>query len=351
MRAEIDAAVAFAEAASWPIPADATRGVTEDGAIDQAARVSTSPKPAPTYSHAFAEGVKEEMRRDPSIIVLGTDMLVRGGHWSQLTGVGQEFGPTRVFDTPISEAAMVAAGVGAAVTGLRPIVDLNFVDFAFGAMDEIINQAAKLRYMIGAEVPVVIRATAGIAGGAEQHNNSLDMWFAQTPGLHVAVPAFPADSKALIKTALRGSDPVVFLMHKKLTGFRGPVGGEDDLLEFGRAATVRAGTTMTIVAYGHMVHVALKAAEAVAAEGIDAEVIDLRTIMPLDMATIEASVRRTGRAMVVTDAPGLRLDRVGGRRRDPGVRVLVARCPGHAGRCAAYARAPQPAAPRHDRAR
>jgi acetoin:2,6-dichlorophenolindophenol oxidoreductase subunit beta len=257
----------------------------------------------PTYSQAFAEGVSEEMRRDPTIVVLGTDMRVRGGHWSQMTGIGQEFGPTRVFDTPISEAAMVAAGVGAAVTGLRPIVDLNFVDFAFGAMDEIINQAAKLRYMIGADVPVVVRATAGIAGGAEQHNNSLDMWFAQTPGLLVAVPAFPDDSKALIKTALRGQDPVVFLMHKKLTGFRGPVGGEDDLLEFGRAIVRRPGNTLTVVAYGHMVHVALKAAETLAAEGIDAEVIDLRTIMPLDLATVETSVRRTGRAMVVTDAP------------------------------------------------
>ncbi len=259
--------------------------------------------PLPTYSQGFADGVREEMRRDPTIVVLGTDLLVRGGHWSQIKGVGQEFGPTRVFDTPISEAAMVAAGVGAAVTGLRPIVDLNFVDFVFGAMDEVINQAAKLRYMIGAEVPLVIRATAGIAGGAEQHNNSLDMWFAQTPGLLVAVPAFPADTKGLIKTALRGRDPVVFLMHKRLTGFRGPVGGEDDLLEFGRAAIRRPGSALTMVAYGYMVHVALAAAETLAAEGIQAEVIDLRTLMPLDMETVAASVKRTGRAMVLTDAP------------------------------------------------
>ena len=259
--------------------------------------------PSPTYSQGFAEGVSEEMRRDPTIVVLGTDLLVRGGHWAQLKGVGQEFGPTRVFDTPISEAAMVAAGVGAAVTGLRPIVDLNFVDFVFGAMDEVINQAAKLRYMMGVDVPVVIRATAGIAGGAEQHNNSLDMWFAGTPGLLVAVPAFPADNKGLIKTALRGRDPVVFLMHKKLTGFRGPVGGEDDLVPFGRAVVRRPGSGLTIVAYGYMVHVALRAAETLDAEGIDAEVIDLRTLMPLDMATVETSVRRTGRAMVVTESP------------------------------------------------
>ena len=256
-----------------------------------------------TYSQAFADGVREEMRLDPTIIVLGTDLLVRGGHWSQIKGVGQEFGPTRVLDTPISEAAMMAAGVGAAMTGMRPIVDLNFIDFVFGGMDELINQAAKMRYMIGAQIPLVVRATAGIAGGAEQHNNSLDMWFAQTPGLLVAAPAFPADSKGLIKTALRGQDPVVFLMHKKLTGFRGPAGGEQDLLAFGRANRVRPGTTITIVAYGYMVHVALKAAEVLAADGIEAEIIDLRTLMPLDLATIETSIRKTGRAMVVTDSP------------------------------------------------
>jgi pyruvate/2-oxoglutarate/acetoin dehydrogenase E1 component len=159
--------------------------------------------------------------------------------------------------------------------------------------------------MIGADVPVVIRATAGVAGGAAQHNNSLDMWFAGTPGLLVATPAFPADTKGLIKTALRGRDPVVFLMHKRLTGFRGPVGGPDDLVEFGRASIRRPGTTLTIVAYGYMVHVALAAAETLAGEGIEAEVIDLRTLMPLDMATVEASVRRTGRAMVLSDAPVL----------------------------------------------
>lgn len=256
-----------------------------------------------TYSQGFAMGVREEMRRDPTIVILGTDLLVRGGHWAQLKGIGDEFGPGRVFDTPISEAAMVAAGVGAAVTGLRPIVDLNFVDFAFGAMDEAINQAAKLRYMIGADVPVVIRATAGIAGGGEQHNNSLDMWFAQTPGLLVAAPAFPADTKGLIKTALRGMDPVVFLMHKKLTGFRGDVGDDSELVPFGRASVRRTGAAVTLVAHGYMVHVALRAAEELAKEGTDVEVVDLRTLMPLDLETIERSVRKTGRAMVITDAP------------------------------------------------
>jgi acetoin:2,6-dichlorophenolindophenol oxidoreductase subunit beta len=259
--------------------------------------------PLPTYSQAYALGVREEMLRDPTIIVLGTDLLVRGGNWAQILGLGAEFGPTRIIDTPISEAAMVAAGVGAAITGLRPIVDLNFIDFVFGAMDEVVNQAAKLRHMIGADVPVVIRATAGVAGGAQQHNNSLDMWFAQTPGLLVATPAFPADAKGLIKTALRGKDPVVFLMHKKLNGFRGEAGGEDDLVPFGRAEIRRPGTDLTIVAYSYMVHVALRAANLLAESGISAEVVDLRTLMPLDMATVEVSVRRTGRAMVLTDSP------------------------------------------------
>ncbi len=256
-----------------------------------------------TYAQAYALGVREEMRRDETIVILGTDLLVRGGNWSQVRGLGEEFGPARILDTPISEAAMVAAGVGAAITGIRPIVDLNFVDFVLGAMDEVVNQAAKLRHMVGADVPLVIRATAGVAGGAQQHNNSLDMWFAQTPGLLVATPAFPADAKGLIKTALRGKDPVVFLMHKKLNGFRGDTGGEDDLVPFGRAEIRRPGADLTIVAYSYMVHVALRAAELLAESGISAEVIDLRTLMPLDMATVQASVRRTGRAMVVTDSP------------------------------------------------
>jgi pyruvate/2-oxoglutarate/acetoin dehydrogenase E1 component len=259
--------------------------------------------PQLTYSQAYALGVREEMVRDDTIIVLGTDLLVRGGNWSQIRGLGNKFGPNRILDTPISEAAIVAAGVGAAITGIRPIVDLNFVDFAFGAMDEIVNQAAKMRHMIGADVPLVVRATAGVAGGAQQHNNSLDMWFAQTPGLLVATPAFPADAKGLIKTALRGKDPVVFLMHKKLNGFRGETGGDDDLVPFGSAEIRRPGTNLTIVAYAYMVHVALRAAELLAESGISAEVIDLRTLMPLDMATVETSVRKTGRAMVVTDSP------------------------------------------------
>lgn len=258
---------------------------------------------AVTYGTAFAQGVSEEMRRDPSIFVIGTDLLERGGHFSQLKGVGAEFGPRRVRDAPISEAAIVAAGVGAALNGLHPLVDLNFADFVLGAMDEVVNQAAKLRYMTGAPVPLVIRMTGGVAFGGEQHNNCLEGWFAGIPGLLVAVPATPADNKGLIKTALRRDDPVIFLMHKKLTGVRAVVGGPDELVPFGQAAVRRTGANLTIVSYSYMVSGCLEAAERLAEEGIEADVIDLRTLMPLDMATVEQSVRKTGRAMVVSDAP------------------------------------------------
>ena len=192
-----------------------------------------------TYSKAFSEGVREEMERDPSIFIMGTDLLARGGNFAQLVGIGAEFGPERVRDTPISEAAMVAAGVGAAVGGMRPIVDLNFVDFAFGAMDEIVNQAAKMRYMLRVPVPLVIRASYGVTLYAMQHNNSIEAWFAHTPGLIVLTPATPADAKGLIKSALRGEDPVIFLMHKRLGGSRGEVGGPDDLVPIGEARIAR----------------------------------------------------------------------------------------------------------------
>ena len=238
-----------------------------------------------TYGRAFAEGVAEEMRRDASILVIGTDILERGGHFSQVHGVGAEFGPKRVRDAPISEAAMVAAGVGAALNGLRPIIDLNFADFVLGAMDEVINQAAKVRYMVGASMPLVIRFTGGVAFGGEQHNNCLEGWFASMPGLLVATPSTPADNKGLIKSALRGDDPVVFFMHKKLTGLRGPIGGPDDLVPFGRAEIRRVGTHLTIISYSYMVGPCLEAAERLAGDGIEAEVIDLRTLMPLDLDT------------------------------------------------------------------
>jgi pyruvate dehydrogenase E1 component beta subunit len=256
-----------------------------------------------TVGQAFQQGIREEMTRDESIFVLGTDLFVRGGHFAQVKGIGPEFGPDRVIDAPISEAAMVAAGVGAAMNGMRPVVDLNFMDFAFGAMDEIANQAAKSRYLWGKPLPLVIRASSGIALYAAQHNNSLEAWFMHTPGLVVVMPSTPHDTKGILKSALRGEDPVVFFMHKRLTGFRGEVGGPDELVPIGKAAVVRQGRHVTLIASGIVVHKALRAAEALAAEGVDAEVVDLRTIFPLDLDMIAESVRKTGRVVVVTEEP------------------------------------------------
>lgn len=204
-----------------------------------------------TYSQAFQQGMREEMDRNDHVFVVGTDIYDRGGHFAQLKGLGERFGHDRVRDAPISEAAMVAAGVGAALNGCHPVVDLNFMDFAYGAMDEIINQAAKIRYMWGAPVPLVIRATAGVAGGGAQHNNSLQAWFASTPGLTVVFPSRPYDVKGLIKSALRIDDPVVFMMHKRLSGVRGEVGGPDELVPIGAARTVRPGSAVTVVTHGH----------------------------------------------------------------------------------------------------
>jgi pyruvate dehydrogenase E1 component beta subunit len=177
------------------------------------------------------------------------------------------------------------------------------MDFAFGAMDEIVNQAAKARYLWGKSVPLVIRASSGVALYAAQHNNSLEAWFMHTPGLVVVMPSNPADIKGMLKSALRGEDPVVFFMHKRLTGARGETGGPDDLVPIGKANVVRPGRHVTLVSAGIVVQKALKAADALAADGIEAEVIDLRTIFPLDMELIADSVRKTGRAMVVTEEP------------------------------------------------
>jgi pyruvate/2-oxoglutarate/acetoin dehydrogenase E1 component len=255
-----------------------------------------------TLSEAFQQGVREEMERDDTIFIFGTDMVDRGGHFAQLRGIAGQF-PGKVRDSPISEAAMVASGVGAALTGLRPIVDLNFMDFSLGAMDEIINQAAKARFLWGRNVPLVIRGTAGIALYAAQHNNSLEALFAHTPGLLVVMPSTPADTKGLIKAALRAEDPVIFLMHKSLTGFRGDVPDGEHVVPIGSASTRRPGTDVTLVTYGALVRKALTVAERLAEQGVDVEVIDLRTLFPIDYEMIEKSVRKTNRLVVASEAP------------------------------------------------
>lgn len=257
----------------------------------------------PSYSEAYQSGIREEMTRDSRIFILGTDLQERGGHFAQVQGIAQEFGGQRVRDTPISESAMVAAGVGSAMYGMRPVVDLNFIDFALGGMDEIINQAAHIRYMFNGSVPLVIRATSGIAMAGAHHNNSFESFFSHTPGLSVAVPGTPYDVKGLIKTALRADDPVIFMMHKKLTGVRGEMGGPDDLVPFGKARIAREGADATVVTYGYTLVTAAKAAEVLASEGKQIEIIDLRTLFPMDMDAVINAVMKNGRMVVADEAP------------------------------------------------
>ncbi len=259
--------------------------------------------PTITLSQAFQMGMREEMERDDTIFVMGTDLSDRGGHFGQVQGLSHEFGAERVRDAPISEAALVAAGIGAAISGMRPVVDLNFIDFAYGAMDEILNQAAKIPSMYHHRLPLVIRGTCGVAGYAHQHNNTLEGVFGEVPGLAVLYPSTPADTRGLLKTALRGDEPVVFLMHKKLTGVKGEVVPEDSAVPFGVAAIRRSGRHATVASYGFMVREAQKAAEVLAAEGVEVEVIDLRTTAPLDVGTVVDSTKRTGRLIVLTEAP------------------------------------------------
>ena len=187
---------------------------------------------------------------------------------------------------------------------MRPIVDLNFLDFSFGCMDELCNQAAKIHYMFGIPVPLVVRATNGVAYGGAQHNNVIDSWFAEMPGLNVAVPSTPRDVKGLIKSSLRLDDPVLFLMDKTLTGIRGEVGGPEDLIPLGRADVVRAGQDVTLVSYAASVRVCHQAADMLDERGISAEVIDLRTLYPVDLETVCSSVRKTGRAVIVDKSAG-----------------------------------------------
>ena len=256
-----------------------------------------------TYLEAGRTALAEEMRRDPPVWTLGED-LGRGGVFGQYNGLIEEFGPARVVDTPISEACIMGAAVGAAMMGTRPVVEMRFSDFALCAVDELVNQAAKARYMFGgqARVPLVVREPIGMwRSSAAQHSQSLEAWYAHIPGLVVVTPATPADNFALLKAAIRTDDPVVYMEHKNLWGLSGAVDdGAAGVL--GRARIVRPGADLTLVSWSAMVHEAATAATLAESRGIAIELIDLRTLWPWDREMVLGSVRRTGRLLIVHEA-------------------------------------------------
>ena len=257
-----------------------------------------------SYLDAGREALAEEMRRDETVWALGED-LGRGGVFGQYRGMVDEFGTRRIADTPISEATIMGTAVGAALVGTRPVVEMRFCDFALCAVDELVNQAAKNRYMFGGQgrVPMVVRQPIGMwrSSGA-QHSQSLENWYVHVPGLVVVTPATPADNYGLLKAAIRCDDPVVYLEHKNLWGLVGEVALGAPPIEIGAARISRAGDDVTLVSWSSMVHVADQAAERLAEDGISAEVIDLRSLWPWDKQAVLASVARTGRLLVVHEA-------------------------------------------------
>jgi pyruvate dehydrogenase E1 component beta subunit len=251
---------------------------------------------------AIHDALHEEMARDETIYILGEDVIAHGGPYAITRGIAEKF-PGRIRQTPISEAGIVGTAVGSALCGMRPVAEIMYVDFITCAMDEVVNQMAKVRYMFGGQtdVPVVLRLPSGSARLiAAQHSQSLEAWFTHVPGLQVAVPSTAYDAKGLMKSALRGKDPVIFIEYKRLYTDEGEVPEEDYTIPFGQADVKRQGRDATIVASGPMVNKALEAAQTLSQEGIEVEVVDPRTLVPLDKATIFASVEKTNR-VVVTD--------------------------------------------------
>lgn len=260
--------------------------------------------PKITFLKAINEALAEEMRRDETVFIMGEDIGVFGGCFGVTKGLLEEFGKERVRDTPITETAIIGASVGAAMTGMRPVPEIMFTSFIGVAMDEIYNQAAKMRYMTGAQakVPITIRTTEG--GGmraAAQHSERNEAWFVHAPGIKVVLPSTPYDAKGLLKTAIRDDNPVLFEEHKGLYAYEGEVPEEEYTIPLGKADIKREGGDVTIVATGLMVHRTLNAAETLKGDGIEAEIIDPRTLDPLDKDTIVKSVKKTGRAVIVSE--------------------------------------------------
>jgi pyruvate/2-oxoglutarate/acetoin dehydrogenase E1 component len=257
-----------------------------------------------SLAQAVNEALAEELRRDPTVFLIGEDVAEAGTPFKVTSGLVEEFGPERVLDSPISEAGITGIGLGAAMTGMRPVVDIMFGDFLTLVMDQLANQAAKAHYMSGGrlQAPLTVRTTLGATRrSAAQHSQSLHAWVSHVPGLKVALPSTPYDAKGLLKTAIRDDNPVVFFEDKMMFAVKGPVPDGEYTIPFGVADVKREGEDMTIVATSSMVYVALEAADRLAEEGVSAEVIDPRTLVPLDRETLVASAKKTGRVLVVDE--------------------------------------------------
>jgi len=258
------------------------------------------------YGQAIAEAQLEELQRDNNVVLIGLDVEKMGGSFGQCAGIIEAIGPERVMNTPICESGYTGMGVGMAMLGKRPIVELQFADFGAYAFDSIANQAAKTRYMSGGQwtVPMVIRACQGAGFGAgAQHSQCIEGWFQNIPGLKIVVPSTPADAKGLLKAAVRDDDPVLYLEHKALLAIKGEVDDEDDVVPIGKGKIVKEGKDVTIIAYQLMLYRALEAAAELEKEGIQVEIIDPRTIYPLDVEMITDSVKKTRRALIVHEHP------------------------------------------------
>jgi 2-oxoisovalerate dehydrogenase E1 component beta subunit len=263
--------------------------------------LNEEPMPVMTYLDALRQGIWEEMERDPSVFLLGEDIGVYGGAFKVTAGMLEKFGPERVIDTPISESAIVGAAVGAALMGLRPVAEMQFMDFISCGFDQVVNMAAKIHYRWGPKVPIVIRGPsgAGVHGGPF-HSQSNEMWFVHTPGLKVVAPATAYDAKGLIKAAIRDDNPVIFFEHKFLyRRLKEEVPEEDYVVPLGQAAVRREGTDIAVITYGAMVWTALEAAEQLEKEGLSLEVVDLRTLLPYDEQTVLESVRKCSKVILL----------------------------------------------------
>ena len=258
--------------------------------------------PDVTFVESLRMTLKEEMERDPSLMLIGEDIGRYGGIFGVTKGLLEEFGPHRVRSTPISESAIIGSALGAAMTGIRTVAEIMYVDFTTCAMDQIVNQVAKMRYMSGgkAKIPLVIRTQEGGGrGNAAQHSQSLEALFLHIPGLKIVMPSTPYDARGLLKTAIREDNPVMFIEHKLLYATKGFIPDGEFLIPFGQADVKRKGKDVTVIAISYMVSKALRAAERLAEEGVDVEVIDLRTLVPLDLETLLQSVRKTNRVVIV----------------------------------------------------